>query len=149
MEDIILKEDAINIIKDVVGNNQGCSKIFLYDKYKEKGGTYRIHGRNDFASLTFDEVLRSMVDLKILLLVNPDNNTERYYFCNFIEKEVTISVPYIPKKCNGCRFVADTGTCKFTYVKSKHCCLLDLLLEIPDEIYDGIKENLFCPLNKD
>lgn len=148
MVDIILKTDAINLIKEVVGNNQGCTELFLYDKYKEKGGTYRIHGRNDSTSLTFEEVLKSMVDLKMILRVEDENGTKLYYLTNFIEKDVTVSVPYIPNKCKDCRFVAETANCKMAHVKSKHCCLLDLLLEIDDESYEGSKKNLYCPLNE-
>lgn len=148
MEDIILKTDAINIIKEVVGNNQGCSEIFLFNEYKEKGGTYRVHGRNDDVSLTFEEVLKSMVDLKMFLKVEPDNGTSLYYLTNFIEKTVTISLPYIPKKCKGCRFVTKTCDCSMAHAKTEHCCLLDLQLDISDDIYKGSKKNLYCPLNK-
>lgn len=78
MGDIILKADAINLIKEVVSNNQGCSEIFLFNGYKEKGGTYRVYGRNDDFSLTFEEVLRYMVDLK-MLLVKSNSGKNLYY----------------------------------------------------------------------
>ena len=78
MGDIILKADAITLIKEVVSNNQGCSEIFLFNEYKEKGGTYRVYGRNDDFSLTFEEVLRYMVDLK-MLLVKSNSGKNLYY----------------------------------------------------------------------
>lgn len=148
MEDIILKEDAINIIKDVVGNNQGCSEIFLFNEYRNKGGTYQIHGRNDSTSLTFEEVLRSMVDLKMLLKVEPDNSTSLYYLTNFIEKTVTVSLPYVPTKCQGCRFVAKTSECPMSHSKTFYTCLLDLHMDIENDIFKGSKKNLYCPFNK-
>lgn len=148
MGDIILKADAINLIKEVVGNNQGCSEIFLFNEYKEKGGTYLVHGRNDDISLTFEEVLKDMVKLKMLLKVEPDGGKSLYYLTNFIEKSVTVSLPYIPTKCKGCRFVTKTSNCTMAHVKTKHCCLLDLCLDISDEVYEGSKKNLYCPFNK-
>lgn len=89
-----------------------------------------------------------MVDLKMLLKVEPDNGTSLYYLTNFIEKTVTISLPYIPKKCKGCRFVTKTCDCSMAHAKTEHCCLLDLQLDISDDIYKGSKKNLYCPLNK-
>ena len=148
MVDIISKEKAIELIREVVGNNQGCSEIFLYDKYKEMGGTYYVSGRNDDREYNIEDLLNSMVNLKMLVVTVDDKTKNHYYVLDFVKKGVEISLPSIPTKCEKCRFVAETKNCKFALVKTEHCCLLDQLLEVTDEMYNGKKNNFGCPFKK-
>lgn len=67
MREDMKKENAIKIIKDIVSSNPGCTKLFIYDKYKELGGTYYIDGRNEAHYYNFDKLMNSMIGLKILV----------------------------------------------------------------------------------
>lgn len=148
MGDAISKEDAIKIVREVIGKNQGCSEMLLYDKYKESGGTYQISGRNNARTYNIEELLRNMEELNMVLVVTDEKNIRHYYISDFVTKEVKISLPSIPSKCVKCRFVKETKYCKYAAVKTEYCCLLDLFLEITDDNYYGKKENFMCPLKR-
>lgn len=77
MRDDILKENAIKVIKDIVSSNPGCTKLFIYDKYKERGGTYYINGRNEANFYNFDKLINSLVRLRIL--IQTDDLSNKYY----------------------------------------------------------------------
>lgn len=148
MVDFISKEKAIELVIETVGNNQGCSEVLLYDKYKEMGGTYYVSGRNDDRSYNFEELLASMINLKMLAIASDDKGTKHYYVTNFVKKCVEISMPFIPVKCKVCRFVAETKNYEIAIVKTEHCCLLNQFLEVTDDLYNGKKNNFGCPLKK-
>lgn len=77
MKERILKQNAIEIIEDIVRKNPGCTKLFIYDKYKELGGTYYIDGRNEPFSYNFGNLISTLVRVKRFL-----KRDEKYYFHN-------------------------------------------------------------------
>lgn len=148
MAEYMVKENAIAIIKEAIGKNQGCSLVQLYDAYKEAGGTYYISSRNDSTKYNFEELFSSLISLEVISVAGEPGH-ERYYINDYCVKQADIALISIPKKCSECRFLVSNPKanpfCKT--VTSEHACLLNLNLKVGKGEYAGKWSSTFvCPL---
>lgn len=148
MAEYIVKENAIAIIKEAIGKQQGCSMVQLYDAYKEAGGTYYITSRNDSTKYNFEELFSSLLSLEMVSVAGEPGH-EQYYINDYCVKQADITFAKLPKKCSECRFlVSDPKANPFCEtVTSKHACLLNLKLKVGKNEYAGKWSTTFaCPL---